>query len=257
MRAAPIVALLIATSLVGGMASAAPPACTTSSGSTTAVLVELYTSEGCNSCPPADKWLSSLKEENIVALALHVDYWNDLGWRDRFSNPQFSKRQANIVQRSNGRAIFTPQISLDGRDFRNWRNPELFFRSVRAISSRPAQARINLTASQQHASSWLVAFEGQVTRRYGRAEAYLALYENGLESNVSSGENKGVILRHDRVVRAWVGPMPIGSDGHITLQMTINLPPGIQFAKSGVAAIIEDKDSGEVLQALTLPFCAG
>ena len=221
------------------------------------MLVELYTSEGCSSCPPADKWLSSLKEENAVPLALHVDYWNDLGWRDRFSNPLFSKRQTNIVRRSNGRAIYTPQIAIDGKDFGKWRNHELFSRSVRAISSRPAQAHIRLAANQTQASSWLVSFEGQVTRRHGRAEAYLALYENGLESSVGSGENKGATLRHDRVVRAWVGPMPIGSDGRVALQLTVNPLPGMQFARSGVAAIVEDMDSGEVLQVLALPLCTG
>ncbi len=248
---------MLIAGLACGAASAAPPTCTASSGATTAVLVELYTSEGCSSCPPADKWLSSLKEENAVPLALHVDYWNDLGWRDRFSNPLFSKRQTNIVRRSNGRAIYTPQIAIDGKDFGKWRNHELFSRSVRAISSRPAQAHIRLAANQTQASSWLVSFEGQVTRRHGRAEAYLALYENGLESSVGSGENKGATLRHDRVVRAWVGPMPIGSDGRVALQLTVNPLPGMQFARSGVAAIVEDMDSGEVLQVLALPLCTG
>ncbi len=248
---------MLIAGLVGGAASATPPTCTASSGEKTAVLVELYTSEGCSSCPPADKWLSRLKGEHIVPLALHVDYWNDLGWRDRFSNPQFTRRQTDIAQRSQGKAIYTPQIAVNGKDFRNWRDADSFSRSIGAITARPAQAQIRLATNRRDNSALQVSFEGQVLRRHGRAAAYLAIYENGLESKVASGENKGAVLRHDRVVRAWFGPVPIDSAGHVALKMTIDHAPGMQLAQSGVSAFIQDLDSGEILQALALPFCTG
>ena len=84
-------------------------------------MVELYTSEGCNSCPPADRWLSKLKADPaVVALAFHVDYWDRLGWKDRFASAAFTARQA-AQQASNGaRFSYTPQVVVDGRDRTDW-----------------------------------------------------------------------------------------------------------------------------------------
>jgi hypothetical protein len=230
--------------------------CKAVSGPATTALVELYTSEGCNSCPPADKWLSALKGDQVVPLSLHVDYWNHLGWQDRFSSPQFSQRQAQLVQRGNGRVVYTPQVVLDGRDFRPWRNTDAYDRAVRAIHSRPAQARIELAARQVRPGDWAVSFGAQVIRKHGRAIAYLALYENGLQTRVSGGENKGAVLHHDRVVRAWLGPTPVDETGQIRMQLNLKPSEAVDYTRSGVAAIIEDRDNGEVLQALAMPLCA-
>ncbi len=87
-------------------------------------LVELYTSEGCSSCPPADRWLSQLKgQDDVVALAFHVDYWDRLGWKDRFASAEHTQRQAQ-QQRSNGaRFSYTPQVVVNGRDRPSWGGP--------------------------------------------------------------------------------------------------------------------------------------
>ena len=101
--------------------AAAASTCTAQSGATVPAVVELYTSEGCSSCPPADRWLSALKgRDGVVALAFHVDYWDSLGWKDRFAQPQFTQRQ-NATQRTSGaRFAYTPQVILDSRDAPNW-----------------------------------------------------------------------------------------------------------------------------------------
>lgn len=248
---------IMLVSLVLGMPLPAVAACSASSGASLVPLIELYTSEGCSSCPPADRWLASLGGENVVPLSLHVDYWDHLGWRDRFSSPQFSQRQAQSVRRGNGRVVYTPQVVLDGRDFRQWRNADAYDRAVRAVLARPAQARIELTARQVEATGWAVTFAGQVSRKHGRAVAYLALYENGLETHVGQGENKGAVLRHDRVVRAWLGPVPADEAGRVRLHVNLKPSESIDYARSGIAAIIEDGDNGEVLQALAMPLCKG
>ncbi|MEZ5614826.1 MAG: DUF1223 domain-containing protein [Rhodocyclaceae bacterium] len=243
--------------LLGGLTLSLQAACTAASGGATAALVELYTSEGCSSCPPADKWLSTLDDPAIVALALHVNYWDDLGWRDRFSNAQFSQRQAQSVRRNNGRVVYTPQVLVDGRDFREWRSADALRRAVREAGARPAQARLELSADEVQPATWSVTVRGTVTRPRGRAVAYLAVYENGLASRVGAGENRGATLHHDRVVRAWLGPLPVDAANPVRMNHTLKPADAIDFSRAGIAALIEDADSGEVLQALVMPLCRG
>lgn len=113
-------ALLLLCALVTPIADAAT--CIATSGATRNRLLELYTSEGCSSCPPADRWLSQLprdsRDSGVVPLAFHVDYWDRLGWKDRFAQAAFSQRQRD---RNRGPGwVYTPQLMLDGEDFRNW-----------------------------------------------------------------------------------------------------------------------------------------
>ena len=100
-------ALLLACGLLlAGAASAGPAACNASSGIAVPTVVELYTSEGCNSCPPADKWLSGLKgQPGVVSLAFHVDYWDRLGWKDRFAAPAYTERQNEVSARAGARFV--------------------------------------------------------------------------------------------------------------------------------------------------------
>ena len=105
-RAIALFALAVSATLALAAPTGASAAdtCSARSGATVPAVIELYTSEGCNSCPPADRWLSTLKgRDGVVALAFHVDYWDSLGWKDRFAQPQFTQRQ-NASQRKIGRA---------------------------------------------------------------------------------------------------------------------------------------------------------
>ena len=98
--------------------------CVTRSGPATAALVELYTSEGCSSCPPADRWLSQLKpaaeKGTVVPVAFHVTYWDYIGWRDAFADERHTARQRARAGASGARYVYTPQVVLGGRDFRGW-----------------------------------------------------------------------------------------------------------------------------------------
>ncbi len=115
----PAVLCLAATSLM----AAAPT--TFESGETPAALVELFTSEGCSSCPPADAWVSTLKGnpglwKRIVPVVFHVDYWNSLGWSDRFSSPENTARQRRYAAVWGTDSVYTPGMVLNGREWRNW-----------------------------------------------------------------------------------------------------------------------------------------
>ena len=100
------------------------PGCQAVSGPKRLQLVELYTSEGCSSCPPADRWLSTLKgRPDVLAAAFHVAYWDHLGWRDRFASAAFTARQSQLQRSSGARHVYTPQVLVNGRDWRRW--PEL------------------------------------------------------------------------------------------------------------------------------------
>src|SRR3989442_5305143 len=107
--------------LVVGVNAAAAPQCTARSGASVNPLVELYTSEGCNSCPPADRWLSALKSRpDVVGLAFHVDYWDRLGWKDRFASAEFTRRQSEQQSVNGARLSYTPPVVVDGHDRKDW-----------------------------------------------------------------------------------------------------------------------------------------
>lgn len=246
--------LALCAGLVAGLPLQAAAACSAGSGPTLNPLIELYTSEGCSSCPPADRWLAELKAGPAVPLALHVDYWDYIGWRDRFADARFSARQREVARRTGGRVIYTPQVVLDGRDFRAWSRPDTVMQGIGQAAAKPARARISLSAEEKSAGNWSLRLEGDVAQRQGRAAAYLAVFENGLETEVRAGENAGARLRHSNVVREWFGPVAIATDGRFGLSRELKRAD-IDYRKAGLAAFIEDPDTGEVLQALALPFC--
>jgi len=117
-------ATAIAVAAVAALAQApsfAADTCSARSAAAVPPVVELYTSEGCNSCPPADRWLSKLKSDpNVVALAFHVDYWDRLGWKDRFASAAFTARQAEQQASNGARFSYTPQVVVDGQDRKDW-----------------------------------------------------------------------------------------------------------------------------------------
>ncbi len=169
--------------------------CSAASGKTVTPVVELYTSEGCNSCPPADKWLSRLKADPaIVALAFHVDYWDRLGWKDRFASAAFTQRQATQQSSNGARFSYTPQVVVDGRDRTDWSSVAI------NESSRPA-APVEVTLARE--GDRFVATVVPAANAPKRLAAYWAVTEQGHVSAVKSGENEGATLHHDFVVRGY------------------------------------------------------
>jgi hypothetical protein len=248
--------VLVAASLT--LTQAALGACVLDSGPQRTTLVELYTSEGCSSCPPADRWLSSLRsaswQDRIVPLAFHVDYWNQLGWVDRFSKPAFSERQREIATRQHSRVIYTPQVVIDGRDMRTWSSSSQFAQRVAELNRRAAGAHINATATMAEGELQL---HGTVTFPSAPSSkaAWVALFHNDLTTSVAGGENAGRTLQHDFVVRTLVGPLAVTRDGNVDLDQTLHVAKDWAAAQLGVAVFAQDTSTGEVLQAVSRSSC--
>ncbi len=159
-------------------------------------LVELYTSEGCSSCPPAEAWLSRQKEnpalwKQFVPLAFHVDYWDRLGWRDRFSSKQWTDRQSRYAALWRNESVYTPAVVLNGREERAWS-------SLRLGQPNDTSAGV-LSVATSDGKTFEITFRPGpgATAPY---EAHLALLASGLSTKVGAGENQGRSLPHDFVV---------------------------------------------------------
>ncbi len=232
----------------------AASACKAQSGAQRAVLLELYTSEGCDSCPPADRRLSQIKSRSeyagrLVPLAFHVDYWDRLGWVDRFGSPRHTQRQQEMAALAKSRLVYTPQFLRNGRDWRGAESP------LDSAGTTASGARIVLELGEPANGRLAVGVEVSGVRPNAAAEVWLALYENNLESQVRAGENSGKTLRHDYVVRRLIGPLTLDKEGLLSLRQTVALEAGWKRADLGVAAFVQDKSSGEILQALQQHFC--
>lgn len=239
--------------------AAASADCRAVSPDYTLALLELYTSEGCDSCPLADHWFSALdldaSKPRAAAVAFHVDYWDRYGWRDRFDSAAYTQRQSEQMRRHAGAFVFTPQILLQGKDFASWRDHPQPSRALASINARPARASIDLAAAPTEQASLAIDVHVRVPEASNRAHVVVAvaLVQNGLESDVKAGENAGKHLVHDHVVRAWRSGLPLDAAG--ALQQRIELPLPSESGPLQVVAWAEDDSSGEVLQALALAVC--
>ena len=250
--------------LVMGITAGAPAPgaqCSKQSPAHSVALVELYTSEGCSSCPPADRWVSELGRsglgvDEVVPRALHVDYWERLGWKDRFADRRFSERQRELADLAGRRVIYTPGVFLNLREFRGWDSDAQFRRAVKAVNSRPAGAdiRLALDAGAPGQLPVSASFSVRSGTAPKRAQAFIALYESGLVTAVAAGENRGATLHHDNVVRKWIGPIDLkgGSAEH---RSVLALDRGSNPRHLAVAAFVQDSASGQLLQATALPLC--
>jgi len=233
--------------------------CSASSGAQTVALLELYTSEGCSSCPPADRWLGKLSAQGysagrVIPLALHVDYWDYIGWKDRFAQPGFAARQREMAGLNHSSLVYTPQVMLNGRDYRSFGSPARFEADIAAINRNPARANIQLALNQAATDSIEISAAAQAPKQ-ATPVLYLALYENDLTSTVKAGENSGASLHHDYVVREWLGPYPVDDKAGVTWRQKIALNPGWKSQDIGAVAFVQSRSSGEVLQAVALKLC--
>jgi hypothetical protein len=251
---------ILAVAAVLMLPSAGHTECRATSPAYTAALIELYTSEGCDSCPPADRWLSrpalEPTESRAVALAFHVDYWDRLGWRDRFGSAAFTARQYEEVHRQHTGFAYTPQVVIQGRDFPQWRSPEQPEAAIAAANARPSRAAIDLAAQRRGTRAVEVDVTVRIPERRDRANArvHVALVQGALASDVAAGENAGKRLSHDHVVREWRAGFKPDSNGDVRERITFALPA--ETGPLAIVAFVEDAGSGDVLQALSLPLCA-
>ncbi|TWO82199.1 hypothetical protein CBW56_01785 [Denitratisoma oestradiolicum] len=250
-------ALLAAVALQFVVGAADAQTCSASSGAQTAALIELYTSEGCSSCPPADAWLREAagarnRPGSIVPLALHVPYWDYIGWKDIFAQQAFAGRQSRLVGWNGHRGVFTPHFFVSGSEVRDWHGG--IAAEIRRINAQTAAVRITISASLSRPGLLTISTEATAPASAEGLELVLAVTENQIVSTVSAGENQGTTLHHDHVVRTLVGPLPMPG-GRINEKRELSIDPGWQVAQLGVAAFVQDRHSGRVLQAVSTGSC--
>ncbi len=242
---------LIATLGVGSVVAAAqaadaPGTCVARSGATTPPVVELYTSEGCSSCPPADRWLSKLTPQpDVIALAFHVDYWDNLGWKDPFGNAAHTERQHQQQAVNGSRFSYTPQVTINGVDSRQWSSLRAPI-SVPPITS-PVQVQLSRDGDRYTA---VVQAAAGASARLG---AYWAVTENALVSNVKRGENSGSTLAHDFVVREYRPLSAWATAADATKTLTFS--PASSSAPGRprhINLVVFDAASGKPVQAVKL-----
>ncbi len=192
------VSMGLALGLVAGSAWAAPQ--TVTSPATQVSLLELYTSEGCDDCPPAEQWLSGLQQDDrlwkrVVPVTFHVDYWDYLGWRDPFDSHSYTLRQQQIAAAAGGKVIYTPQFVLDGKDTQAYFNHQPL-----SLDGGWTVGVLSLTADGRKATVRFVPAKP----RSDRLEAHVVLLAFGVDVPVGAGENKGKTLTHDFLVVAEV-----------------------------------------------------
>lgn len=253
-------AVLLCGALALHDAFAASASCEAASGARTLPLVELYTSEGCDSCPPADRWLRTSfmpgqpsSSARAAVLAFHVDYWDSLGWRDRFATHAYTERQQMLVRAGGGRTAYTPQTFVQGRDRGLWRETSVA-KTIDEIGRTPARARIDL-AARAESEALLVDVRAHVDAvKAADLQLRVAVTESGLSSRVTAGENAGADLVHAHVVRAFVRGPAFDGSGNANGQLRIALPRE-RGHDATVIAFIEHRVTAEILQAIALPIC--
>jgi len=226
----------------------------------TPVLVELFTSQGCSSCPPADELLIRLDEQQSVAGALviplseHVDYWNGLGWRDPFSAPTFTQRQREYGDALDTRAVYTPQMVVDGRMEFVGSQREIAQQAIaRAAAVPKAEIALVRTDSGGNPVTVEVTVSG-VSRlgALGAADLWLAVTEEGLATDVRRGENAHRRLRHAAVVRRLEQietTLPTPIPDRLTAAAQVALEPEWQVRSLRLVAFLQERKSRRVLGA--------
>jgi len=255
---------LILTLLMIATPVAAADECTRNTGAHTVALVELYTSEGCSSCPPADRWISGFvshpQVERIVPIAFHVNYWDDLGWKDRFADPRYTERQRALAKATGANMVYTPQVTLQGRDARQWRNESAFASEIDAINKRPNRANLELRPRAAVDGGVVVLATATILPSAPKMDdlaLLVALTQDGLSSKVTDGENRGETLKHNFVVRDMAvtrGAAP-SETRSLRALVTFKPKPDYDVSRMRVAAFVQNIKTGEVLQAISAPVC--
>ncbi len=217
------------------------------STSKTPVLVELFTSEGCSSCPPADKVLSRLENEQadknaeVITLAFHVDYWNYLGWKDEFSDAKYSERQNGYANTFKQDSNYTPQMVVDGEKQFVGSNYETAINSI-AEASKNAKGKIYLEQNDKN-------LKVKISDLSAHQDSYiwLAIAEDNLKSNVKRGENSGRVLEHVSVVRDLnlLGNLT-PDDKNFEKEISLQLKEDWKKENLKIVAFVQAKDSKKI-----------
>ena len=225
------------------------------------VIVELFTSEGCSSCPPADALLKRLSEQQgidgalVLALEEHVDYWNQLGWKDPYSAHEFSLRQESYAGSFGNSGVYTPQMIVDGRDEFVGSRSDAARRAIRTAANSPKRSlQLQLRPGEGNQSVILEIHAGPPPSQRKSADLWIAITERDLSSRVTSGENSGETLAHAPVVRSLrkAGSAPPDR----AWDHTESLPLAPEWMRSNLSVIVflVDPRTRAVLGAAGVPL---
>jgi hypothetical protein len=228
------------------------------------VVVELFTSEGCSSCPPADALLLKLESTqplqgvNVIAIEEHVDYWNHQGWTDPYSSSDWTQRQVDYVTRLKDKEPYTPQIIVDGQ--RQVAGGESQIEQVIQNAASEPQTPVTLTA-QGAPSTGEQQFQVRIGKLVGNAdkdsaEVWLAITESGLASSVNAGENAGKDLHHASVLRSLrkIGVAKSGSDSAFQGVTHAKFKSDWKRQNLQVVVFLQEKKSMRILGAASIPL---
>ncbi len=230
----------------------------------TPVIVELFTSEGCSSCPPADELLSRLdrtqpvSSAHVIALEEHVDYWNQLGWPDRFSSPLYRGRQNDYAQNFRTDNIYTPQMVVNGKSEFNGSDSGRASQEIeRAAASNPSYSlrlQPERNAKDPAVTDLVVMVKSLREGKPQPADVYLAVTESRLSSNVLHGENAGRMLRHAPVVRSFgvIGNIEARQFQEVGLKSTLKLPEEWKRENLHAVVFVQDRASHRITGAATI-----
>lgn len=220
----------------------------------TPVVLELFTSEGCSSCPPADELLNKIGSSStgVIPLAYHVDYWDSLGWSDPFSSGQWTARQAVYVRAMQLSGSYTPQTVINGRWQCVGSDPGGITRAIAAARATAPPGLVTVRATPAAAGSHKlnVSLSAHMVRTAGDNSliVLLAIYENGLMAKIDAGENSGHHVRYDYTVRKIVPAFELSAAAGAALEneLSVELDPSWKLDHLGVVAFIQDENSLEI-----------
>ena len=206
------------------------------------VLVELYTSQGCSSCPPADALLSDLAgHEGVIALALHVDYWDYIGWKDSFADPAYTRRQKAYAHAAGHRTVYTPQMIVGGTDHIIGAKAMELMKQIERHRQSASAVALSLKAQGS-----TVALTAKATQDLGELSVQLVRYSPSEQVKIKRGENAGRTLTYSNIVRSW--DEVARWDGRAPLNLTLKTKgdlPGV--------VVIQKRGPGQVVATARLP----
>ncbi len=204
------------------------------------VVVELFTSQGCSSCPPADRLLAELaKRPDVIALALHVDYWDYIGWKDAFAKPAFTARQKAYARAAGRRSVYTPQMIIDGVRHVMGSHPVDVSAIIRARRDAPSPVTLTVEAPED-GSGRAVTIRATAARELGPLDVQIVRYTPEAEVEITRGENAGRMLRYAnivedwRVIANWTGAAPL----ELSREIEGDLPAVVVIQEAGHGAIL-------------------
>lgn len=222
--------------LTGGLIAAA--AAGTAMAETRPVVVELFTSQGCSSCPPADAFLHELSQrEDVIALALHVDYWDYIGWKDSFAQPAFTQRQKAYAKTAGRRSVYTPQMIVAGQDHVVGTHEE----DAKSLILRHAAVQTGVSVALERAPDGRLVIRGVAGQgAVGPLSVHLVRYAPSQQVEITRGENAGRLMDYANVVTEWstIGEWDLSAPLQIMAPSGGNQPAVVILQRKGAGPIV-------------------